>query len=197
MELAILKSAQVTKLAPGHAKQIWDVDTFLAACPAHAIKSWQAHVIQFHDDILPMGGIGTDPGLKLGLSFIGGEDVAYTFRTYVNRTGLSITDILGVFHSVPLIFNGMVTKATPVVVEGAAHNARYGQPLLGQIRGALLLGFANAGFDHVAEVPPLSIRKRVFGEGRIQPVEFWSTAGFIRADKDSADALSMAICAGL
>ena len=64
---------------------------------------------------------------------------------------------------------------------------------MGQIRAALLLGFYDKGYDFVAEVPPKSIRKKVFGNGNIQPKEFWGKP----LNKDESDALSMAICAGI
>lgn len=187
----------MTELTKEQGKNVFNIDGFMQKVPEGIIKSWKTHVIQFPDDILPNQGIGVDPGLKLGVAYVGGTDIAYSFRCYVNRGIVDTVNLLAIFQAVPELFVTFASISTPTVVEGPAHNARYGQPLLGQIRGALLLGFHNAGFESVSEVAPLQIRKRVFGEGRIQPVEFWQSAGFIPADKDSADALSMAICAGL
>ena len=197
MDLTILETPQITRLAKGHAEQVFGIQNFLTAIPEGAIRSFQVHVVQFIDSVLPEGGIGADPGLQLGVSYIASNDVAYTFRTYVDRSILSVSDMLGVFYNVPLLVQNFVSPITPVVVEGPAHGAKYGQALLGEIRGALIRGFRGAGFNNVSEVAPLQIRKRVFGKGLTQPMEFWKAAGFIKADKDSADALSMAICAGL
>lgn len=197
MDLTILKAPQITRLDKGHAEQVFGIQNFLTAIPEGAIRSFQVHVIQFIDDVLPEEGIGADPGLKFGVSYVAKNDVAYTFRTYVDRSSLSVSAMLDVFYNVPLLVENFVSSSTPVVVEGAAHGAKYGQPLLGEVRGALILGFGGAGFVSVSEVAPLQIRKRVFGTGLVQPVEFWEAAGFLKADKDSADALSMAICAGL
>jgi Holliday junction resolvasome RuvABC endonuclease subunit len=197
LDLTILKSPQITKLSKEHAEQVFGIQNFLSAIPVGALRSYQVHLIQWSDVVLPNDGVGIDPGLKLGVSYTVGRDHAFTFRTYIDRSALSVVGMLDVFHNVPLLMENLVPFASPVVVEGAAHNAKYGQPLLGEIRGALLLGFHNAGFRFVSEVQPLSIRKRVFGAGNVQPMDFWREAGFIKADKDAADALSMAICAGM
>lgn len=197
MDLTILKTPQITKLSKGHAEQVFGIQNFLTAIPDGALRSFQVHLIQWPDYVLPNDGIGADPGLKLGVSYTVDRDHAYTLRTYIDRSSLSVADMLDVFYNVPLLLKGFVSFATPVVVEGAAHNAKYGQPLLGEIRGALILGFRRGGFEFVSEVQPLSIRKKVFGAGNVQPMDYWKEAGFIKADKDAADALSMAICAGM
>ena len=167
--------------------------------PEGMVTSWRAHLVQFPDGILPLGGIGVDPGANVGVSCIMAEDVAVTFQTHLNRAGFDIVQFLDAIQGLPLLMPSHVTFSTPVVVEGAAYGPKFGQPLLGQVRGAIILGFHNAGFEHIAEVPPLSIRRKVFGDGKIQPIEFWNHDKDERPiwKKDEADALSMAICAGI
>jgi Holliday junction resolvasome RuvABC endonuclease subunit len=195
--LTILKTPQITKLSKAQAEHVFGIQNFLSAIPDGALRSYQVHLVQWNDVVLPNDGVGIDPGLKLGVSYTVDRNHAYTFRTYIDRSSLSVGEMLDVFYNVPLLVENLVPYASPVVVEGAAHNKKYGQPLLGEIRGALILGFRRGGFEFTSEVQPLSIRKRVFGAGNVQPVEFWNAAGFIKADKDGADALSMAICAGM
>jgi Holliday junction resolvasome RuvABC endonuclease subunit len=197
LDLTILKTPQITKLSKEHAEQIFGIQNFLTAIPDNALRSYQVHLIQWADTVLPNDGIGADPGLKLGVAYTVDRDHAFTFRTYIDRSSLSVSEMLDVFYNVPLLVEGFTPFATPVVVEGAAYNAKYGQPLLGEIRGALILGFGRGGYRFTSEVQPLSIRKRVFGAGNVQPMDFWKAAGYIKADKDAADALSMAICAGM
>jgi hypothetical protein len=128
-----------------------------------------------------------------------GEDVAVTWHTHYNRAGYDIVDFLDAIQNLWMLVPGGTPKRTPVIIEGAAYGPKFGQPLLGQIRGAAIVGFHNAGFDYIAEVPPLSIRRKVFGDGRIQPIDFWRNDRSMRPvwKKDEADALSMAICAGI
>lgn len=160
------------------------------------VKSISANIILFHDPILPEGGIGVDPGLNLGLAYIYSPTEAHTLSVRVDRSEASSTELLNVFHNVPLLMLNTIYRKTPVVVEGAAHNARYGQPLLGAIRGALILAFDHAGYETVVEMPPLQIRKKVYGDGSIQPKDFWQIKDHKGFNKDAADALSMAIAAG-
>jgi len=197
LDLTILKTPQITKLSKEHAEQVFGIQNFLSAIPDGALRSYQVHLVQWLDDVLPNDGVGVDPGLKLGVAYTVDRNHGYTLRTYIDRSALSVSEMLDVFYNVPLLVENFVPYSTPVVVEGAAHNAKYGQPLLGEIRGALILGFGKGGFQFTSEVQPLSIRKKVFGAGNVQPMDFWKAAGFIKADKDSSDALSMAICAGM
>jgi hypothetical protein len=182
-----------------HAKKVWNIDDYLETLPEGMVKSWRSHIVQFPDSILPIGGIGVDPGVNVGLSVIMGEDVAVTWHTHYNRAGYDIVDFLDAIQNLWMLVPGGTPKRTPVIIEGAAYGPKFGQPLLGQIRGAAIVGFHNAGFDYIAEVPPLSIRRKVFGDGRIQPIDFWRNDRSMRPvwKKDEADALSMAICAGI
>jgi hypothetical protein len=196
--LKTLRNVQIHRLDKKLANKIWNVDEFLAIVPDGMIKSWRAHLVGFNERPRFRPGIGCDPGLKLGISAVVAEDVAYTFSTYLNRSDFSITDVLDVIQKAHILMPRMVNKTFPVVVEGAAYGMQYGQPLLGELRAALLLGYHNAGYDFVAEVPPKSIRKKVFGDGKVQPHDFWKPESSNRIlNKDEADALSMAICAGL
>lgn len=196
-DLTILGSAQITKLEKDHAKQVFNIEDLLAEIPRDAIRSWKSYAILTHDPILPYGGIGVDPGINLGLSYVADQHTAYTLSLSVDRGDVSSADLLGVFHRLPLLLPEGTEKVVPVVVEGAAYNARYGQPLLGAIRGVIIVGFSIAGYETVVEMPPLSIRKKVFGNGRVQPKDFWNIGEIRGFNKDAADAFSMALAAGI
>jgi Holliday junction resolvasome RuvABC endonuclease subunit len=186
----------VTRLGTRQTAKIWSLENFLNAIPEGVVKTFRANVIGFHDPILPQGGIGVDPGLRLGLSYIEAEDVAFTLSLYINRQGLTATQLLSVCQKVPMLFPRRIQRKVPVCVEGAAYNARYGQADLGEVRAALILGFHNEGYELVAKLQPKHIRKVVFGDGNTQPKDFWPML-YNHGGKDSVDALSMAICAGL
>ena len=194
VSLGYLKDGQAKRLNDAVLKQVWDIDKFIDMVPDGSISSFRGHVVAFPQPVLPERGIGADPGVHLGLSFIEGGDTAHTLRIFIERAGLSSADLLSIFYNVPVLFNGNVSKITPVVVEGAAYDAKYGQPLLGEIRAALILGFHNAGFSSVVEMQPTQIRLKVFGSGSTQPLSIWKD--FKGVEKDEADALSMAIAAG-
>ena len=194
-----LKKAKVSVMEESHAKKLWRVDDYLDGIPSDMVKSWRAHIVQFPDGILPLGGIGIDPGTNVGVSVIMAEDVAFTWATHLNRAGYDIVQFLDAIQGLVRLIPSGCTLQTPVVVEGAAYGPKFGQPLLGEIRGAAIIGFHNAGFEYIAEVPPRSIRRKVFGDGKIMPLDFWENDRKMRPvwNKDEADALSMAICAGL
>jgi len=194
VDFAILSSPTIKKLSKSHAAEIWRIEDFYQHVPSAIIRSWSAHVVSWPDSILPLGGVGVDPGLNLGLAFLDGEDVAHTLSLRIDRSDIPTAKLLQYLERVPILVEGHVAKNLPVVVEGPAYGARYGQPLLGAVRGALLLGFQNAGYDVVIEMAPKSIRSKVFGDGNIQPKDVWKTRGF---SKDAADSLSMAIAGGV
>jgi Holliday junction resolvasome RuvABC endonuclease subunit len=144
--------------------------------------------------VLPKHGIGIDPGLRCGLAFIEAPYTVFTLSLYINRAGLSSVQLLDVLQKVSILFPSLSTDI-PVVVEGAAYNARFGQVILAEARSGLIMGMSNRGFKNVIEMPPRSIRKVAFGNGSVQPKEFW--ADHMRAvGKDGLDAASMAIAAG-
>lgn len=186
-------------MTPSMAKKVWAIDRYLDSIPADTVKSYKAFVVSFMSPILPFGGIGVDPGLRLGLSYIEAEDVAFTLAFSINRTDLSSQELMDVIHKTSMLIPDNVGRSTPVVVEGPAHGARYGQALLGAVRGGLILSFHNAAFESVSEVAPKRIRARTFGDGEIQPKHFWQhvVGGREGLSKDAVDALSMAICAGI
>ena len=80
--------------------------------------------------------------------------------------------------------------ATSVVVEGAAYNAQYGRELLEDIRLGFYSAFKELGRE-VAYVPPLAIRKIVFGNSNIKGNETWLSIG-----ENAADSVAMALYCG-
>jgi len=195
INLQTLQNIQVRKLQPSHAAKVWNIEKFLDAIPEGMVKTFKACVVMLPDRLFPEGGIGVDPGLRLGLSYIEAEDVAFTLSLFVNRSGCTAATLLGAIQKVPILFPRKIRPTVPVVVEGAAYNARYGQVILAEVRAALILGFVNEHYIYVSEVQPKTIRKRVFGNGDIKPIEFWPMLKKL-GGKDGCDALSMAICAG-
>ena len=104
IELELLRKIQVNKLEPGHASRVWNIKKFLSIIPDGMVKTFKACVVMFPDRILPQGGIGVDPGLRLGLSYIEAEDVAFTLSLFINRTDRSAATLLDVIQKVPILF---------------------------------------------------------------------------------------------
>lgn len=193
IDMTLLKSGYVRKLNDELARQVWNIDAYEKLVPAGFIRSYKANLVAWNDPILPMGGIGVDPGLRMGLAMIVAEDVAHTLSIYINRENIPMALFLGYVQYIPILFGVHMQRRIPVVVEGPAYNAKYGQPLLASIRASIILGFhMQIKSESIAELPPLSIRKRVFGNANLNPKkDVWPDL-----PPDSAAALSMAICAG-
>ena len=129
--------------------------------------------------------IGIDPGTtNLGVCTIE-SSYATVFQIRMTRNSNPVERII----EARKILNHIVKKGsvTNICVEGASFGDVYRQVELAEIRAACALW----GIDRKAEVvivPPSSIRKKVFGNGSINPKEIWKKYMV----GDAADALACA-----
>ena len=146
------------------------------------------HIIQGklkggHSDIV----VGIDPGVNFGMTIIsaGYIQVIYGKFPTEHRVG---------WHGIH-IYEWMIKYFEDIylpgraIVEGAAYHSKYGQPLLEEVRFAFFLALHNLGFQ-VEIVPPATIRKVVFNNGKQQAGEWWPWL-----NHNGADSLSIALYA--
>lgn len=135
--------------------------------------------------------IGVDPGtVHLGLARLHvstgcGYLYQVTFKDRlqdpIKRMGRSQMVLSRFFHGVYL--------EGEMVIEGASFADRYRQTELAEIRAAIALWGVNEHLK-VQFIPPNTIRKQVFGNGRTKATDYWpSLASF----PDAAAALSCAL----
>lgn len=131
--------------------------------------------------------VGIDPGSrKLGISIICKEyfEVAYIQQ---NRYELEIERALSIQNTIKQIVPIITEGINIAIIEGASHGANFGQVQLAEIRAAIMLQLTKLGYQTYI-VPPLSIRKAVFGNGRTKAKEEWKDI-----PPDSAASLACAI----
>jgi hypothetical protein len=139
---------------------------------------------------IPSPAWGIDPGVNFGLTVIEQDHV------YVFHGALSKESIPGCYGLVAYNFLQEIAKSlnyigAKLVIEGAAYGAPFRQVELSEIRTGFYLASSTAPLymqTHI--VPPATIRKEVFGNGKTQAMNEWPTL-----NHNAADALAMALYA--
>lgn len=111
---------------------------------------------------------GIDPGTtKLGIAVVRPDrKTVKLYKITLTRHEKALNRLLNIQQvlSTTIGYHAPDSKA---IIEGASFGAQYRQVELAEVRAAMLLWFHKYGID--AElVPPLSIRKSVFGNGKIK-----------------------------
>jgi hypothetical protein len=135
----------------------------------------------------PQTGIGIDPGINFGISFVSPEGMAIVYG------GKMPEGNYGIFacHLIKEWFSGLSMTGHNVLIEGPSYGSIYWQPQLAEIR----FGFYKSFHDQEVEVnyiAPKSARLKVFGKGTIKASDMW-----ISIDPNAADSLCIAICAAM
>jgi hypothetical protein len=130
--------------------------------------------------------VGVDPGVNFGITFIDGEYVRI-FNGKLKTLHENRTEYSKMAHD--LIF-GMLEEfdmtSADFILEGAAFNKQFGQVNLAEVRTGYYLGMRH--FGEVTVAAPMSIRKIVMGDGKVQPGETWPLL-----NHNGADSLSIAL----
>jgi hypothetical protein len=133
--------------------------------------------------------VGIDPGVNFGMTTInlGYIQVIYGKFPVEKRKGwhgIHIYEwILDYFKD----DNIVDFMKFPAIVEGAAYHSRFGQVGLEEVRFAFFLALHNLGFQ-TEIIPPATVRKVVFNDGKHQAGDSWP---FL--NHNGADSLSMAL----
>jgi len=143
--------------------------------------------------------IGYDPGtVNMGIAEITSRKYANLYQIWMKRDEDQVKRITGL-HNVITDCIGKASiyyyKTIKVVIEGASFGNPYRQTELGELRGSAVLWFVhNLPYAHIEIVPPSSIRKQVFGSGKVKAHEHWAE---LEKYPDACAALSCAYYAGL
>lgn len=125
--------------------------------------------------------IGVDPGRRMGIALCRDDEILALWGELDKKdpqwlVGLQAFDWF--FHALPTTVWWSKFKPATGVVEGAiykpkgAQGAAYGEANLAYIRFGMLLGLRGNGVG-VELSPPMSIRKRAFGDGKQKARDFW------------------------
>lgn len=131
-------------------------------------------------------GVGVDPGVNFGVTFIcqGSLVVYYGSLLQQYQPGEYGIEAMRFLQS---LFREHGSKGT-CVIEGAAFHKQFGQVGLAEVRQGFYTAARLASSFSVIIVPPKSIRKDVFGDGRTQAGDLWPTL-----NHNGADSLGIAL----
>lgn len=115
--------------------------------------------------------VGIDPGSNLGITYISDLEVSVYNGEMPKGTheehGIRAYDFAKEFCEFNCLTDGDVS-----IIEGASYGSQYGQVGLAEIRFGFYLGLLHAGL-RVTVVPPATIRKKVFGNGKTNAADIW------------------------
>lgn len=131
-------------------------------------------------------GVGIDPGVNFGLTFIEGNKVTVYHGSLKRETEPGRYGVV----AYRFLQSMLPVRNIPVIIEGAAYGATFRQVLLEEVRIGLYLYVGLSPHHQAKIVPPPTIRKKVFGDGRTQACDIWPTL-----NHNGADSLSMALYA--
>ncbi len=131
--------------------------------------------------------LGVDPGVNFGITILD-KDRVLVFNGKLKKQE---TNKIEYAQLARLVVGALIEDfdmaECPMVIEGAAFNKRFGQVNLGEVRAGYYLGMRDYT-NHVDVVAPMTVRKAVFGDGRIQPGDIWPTI-----NHNGADSLAIAL----
>jgi hypothetical protein len=132
-------------------------------------------------------GLGIDPGVNFGITFIKNEDVIIYYGSLLRamKPGEYGVIAINMLQSLPE-FRKMKGAC---IIEGAAFHKTFGQVGLAEVREGFYIGAKMANgltnISHVEIVPPATIRKEVFGKGNEQAGDHYPVLNHNGADSIS------------
>lgn len=135
--------------------------------------------------------VGIDPGsVNMGIAVIEGnldDPYAILYQIKMERNPDPIERIKLAYE----VMNSCIwwfSFPMLATIEGSAFSEHYRQTELAEIRASVALWCVQKGFQ-TKIVPPLTIRKKVFGNAKVLPTEIWQDL------KDTPDACQALCCA--
>lgn len=133
--------------------------------------------------------LGVDPGTKnLGIAVLHTCNVVpecELFQVKLDRSDDPITRVIGIHQLLSRVISWLCFPMY-ACIEGASYADRYRQVELAEIRASAMLWCNRNGFN-TKVVPPLTIRKDIFGNGKTKGRDIWKDI-----PPDTADALGCA-----
>ena len=131
--------------------------------------------------------MGVDPGVNFGVALIRKTEVL-VFNGKLRKQAENRIEYAHLARMVMIaLIEDFDMMDMPMYIEGAAFNKRFGQVNLGEVRAGYYLGMRDYS-NRVTQVAPMSVRKAVFGDGKIQPGDVWPTL-----NHNGADSLAIAL----
>jgi hypothetical protein len=123
------------------------------------------------------GLIGVDPGtVNMGIA-ISFHNVVILAQVFFEREKDAVVRMVAVQDCVKRVLNYILFEypctLSIATIEGASYGDRYRQVEMAENRIAIAQGLLNAGLDEVKIIPPLSIRKKVFGSAKLKAHDVW------------------------
>ena len=135
--------------------------------------------------------LGVDPGTtKLGLAWIW-RNICHIYEIKIIRSPDPVVRILLTQEIMSKCFL-MFDYAPLMTIEGSSFGNNYRQVELAEVRASAVLWAINQGIKP-SIVPPLSIRKKVFGDAKLRPETEW----YLREFPNAASALACAYFGGI
>ncbi len=136
--------------------------------------------------------VAVDPGVNFGLCVVTKDSIKiYDGHLLKQDSSLEYAWEAYNFIRSVLVFPSEfdVSENVIFILEGAAYHKTFGQVGLADVRAGFYMGARSMlGAGSIKIVPPMTVRKVVFGDGRYQPAEEWPTI-----HHNAADALSIAL----
>lgn len=134
-------------------------------------------------------GVGIDPGVNWGLTIVRAPiiDVYWGKLPMTKEKGVYGREALELIWMMFEVFADW--RNIPAVVEGAAYHSQFGQVGLEEVRAGFYIGLWQCGFK-VKILPPATIRKIAFNDGKMQAGDVWPTL-----NHNGADSIAMALVA--
>lgn len=129
---------------------------------------------------------GCDPGTtKLGLAYLW-KSVCHIFEISIIRSPDAVVRMLFTQEILDLCFK-IFDYAPLMVIEGSSFGNNYRQVELAEVRASVALWAIKNGIKP-SIIPPMSIRKNVFGSAKLRPETEWD----LREYSNAANALACA-----
>jgi Holliday junction resolvasome RuvABC endonuclease subunit len=119
--------------------------------------------------------VGIDPGtVNIGIADYRPDFGCYVYQIKTTRDDDPVNRIKRIGKILTeILFNPLTYTNNIMIIEGSSFGARFRQVELGEMRAATMMWGVKYNFDPIKVVAPNSIRKQVFGSGKIKAHEVW------------------------
>lgn len=163
-------------------------------------ETWEVGPIKVRRGYLKIHGLiplvsnflGFDPGeVNMGIARLFPPEDGELWQIKFPSNSTSVERIYNTESIMDAFLNSFTDPVVYAVVENAAFGSPYGQAALSENRTMIAHNVIERGIE-IAFVPPLSVRKRVFGSGKTKAEDTWPELAY-KGHNDIASALACAL----
>lgn len=122
--------------------------------------------------------VAVDPGINFGMSVLQSSGL-YIYNGRLQRVGTTFECGWYAYNFI----QGYIASNALFVLEGAAYKAPFGQADLANVRAGFYMGARyRLGLDRIRVAAPMTVRKAVFGNGKIKASEIFPNLNINAAD---------------